>query len=120
MKTTRTPNLPIATLIGTASLAMTVAVAEDLDTRIGQLAFTHPFAEGYPTLPTAAKLYDEMDFQRACQAYLWSLPIVGFAEWQRAHEKDFGAGNGDIVSYKTYERVWENSLRDPAKTGPFR
>ena len=31
---------------------------------------------GYPTKDTVTKLYDEMDFQRAMQAYLWSFPAV--------------------------------------------
>jgi len=34
-------------------------------TRIGELAFTHDFANGYPTSETVDKLFDEMDFQRA-------------------------------------------------------
>jgi hypothetical protein len=29
---------------------------------------------GYPTGETVATLYDALDFQRACQAYLWALP----------------------------------------------
>ncbi len=36
--------------------------------RIGKLEFTHDFAKGYPTKKTVDKLYDERDFQRACQA----------------------------------------------------
>ncbi|MEI8251952.1 MAG: hypothetical protein WCF98_12340, partial [Synechococcus sp. ELA057] len=32
---------------------------------------------GYPTDATARKLYDELDLQRATQAYLWALPAVG-------------------------------------------
>lgn len=51
-----------------------------IDTRIGTLEFTHDFANGYPTYATVQKLYDERDFQRACQAYLWAKaagPIVG-------------------------------------------
>jgi len=44
--------------------------------RIGQLGFTHEFADGYPTDETVELLYDERDFQRACQAYLWARPPV--------------------------------------------
>jgi len=50
-----------------------------VETRIGTLDFTHDFANGYPTDQTVEKLYDERDFQRGCQAYLWSLPAVAFA-----------------------------------------
>ena len=73
-----------------------------VDTRLGVLEFTEGgFAGGYPTLDTVEKLYDEMDFQRATQAYLWALPIVSYGEWLRAHEKVFGAKDGQFVSYPT-------------------
>jgi hypothetical protein len=84
-----------------AALAFPIAVnaqTQMTDTRIGKLEFDH----GLPTEKTVAALYDEMDFQRACQAYLWALPIVNIGEWQRAHEMDFGAADGDIVIYTTY------------------
>jgi hypothetical protein len=29
-----------------------------------------------------------MDFQRAVQAYLWALPLVEMAEWQKAQLPD--------------------------------
>ena len=41
--------------------------AQEVQTRIGKLSFEG----GYPSQETVAKLYDEMDFQRAVQAYLW-------------------------------------------------
>lgn len=41
-----------------------------------------------------------MDFQRATQAYIWAIPIVSFAQWQKAHEETFGASSGDIVLYR--------------------
>jgi hypothetical protein len=37
-----------------------------VNSRIGELTFD----SGYPTEATARKLYDELDFQRAVQAYL--------------------------------------------------
>ena len=74
-----------------------------VDTRIGTLEFTHDFANGYPTDATIDKLYDERDFQRACQAYLWALPAVSFASWQRGLMKGLGARNGQVVSILSYE-----------------
>src|SRR5580704_4037458 len=59
---------------------MTTA-SRKIETRVGTLEFTHEFADGYPTDSTIQKLYDERDFQRACQAYLWSLPAVAFTAW---------------------------------------
>lgn len=79
------------------------AQSETVSTRIGELKFSHDFENGYPTDQTVQKLYDEMDFQRACQAYLWGLPIVSLAEWQNEHETVFGASNGDLVIYTTYK-----------------
>ena len=73
------------------------------DTRIGPLEFTHGFANGYPTDETVEKLYDERDFQRACQAYIWSLPAVSFTAWQRGITKQFGARNGQIVAILSLE-----------------
>ena len=74
-----------------------------VETRIGTLDFTHDFANGYPTDETVEKLYDERDFQRACQAYLWSLPAVAFTSWQRGTNKQLGAKNGQIVAILSYE-----------------
>jgi len=73
------------------------------DTRIGPLEFTHDFANGYPTDATVDKLYDERDFQRACQAYLWSLPAVSFKAWQRGINETLGAKNGQIVAILSLE-----------------
>jgi hypothetical protein len=74
-----------------------------IESRIGRLDFTHDFANGYPTDATIDKLYDERDFQRACQAYLWALPAVSFAAWQRGVTDELGARNGQIVAILSYE-----------------
>src|ERR1700733_12406325 len=76
---------------------------QQVETRIGRLEFTHAFANGYPTEATIEKLYDERDFQRACQAYLWALPAVSFTAWQRGFTKGLGARNGQIVALLSYE-----------------
>jgi len=74
------------------------AHAQEVQTRIGKLSFEG----GYPSPETVDKLYDEMDFQRAVQAYLWAIPLVGFAQWQQEHEYVFGAKDGDVVYYASY------------------
>jgi len=73
-----------------------------IETRIGALEFTHDFANGFPTDATVQKLFDERDFQRACQAYLWALPAVSFTSWQRGIN-GLGARNGQIVAILSYE-----------------
>ena len=75
---------------------------QTIETRIGTLEFTHDFANGFPTDATVHKLYDERDFQRACQAYLWALPAVSFTAWQRGIN-GLGARNGQIVAILSYE-----------------
>ncbi len=75
---------------------------ETLDTPIGRLSFTPDFINGYPSGESVELLFNQIDFQRACQAYLWSIPIVSFAEWQKAHEVTFKARSGDVVVYDNY------------------
>jgi hypothetical protein len=47
-------------------------------------------------------IFDELDYQMACQAYLWALPLVSYAQWQQQHRDVFGATNSDIVHYVSY------------------
>lgn len=68
------------------------------DTHIGKIVFDL----GFPAKESVTKLYDELDFQRACQAYLWGLPIVGFAEWQASTASSLGAGDLDYVVYSSF------------------
>jgi len=70
--------------------------AETLDTRIGKIELEN----GYPTKASVEKLFDEMDFQRATQAYIWALPAVGFHGLHLAHLNTFGAKDGDVVLYE--------------------
>jgi hypothetical protein len=104
--------------------------ATSIDTRIGKLDFTHGFAEGYPSADSVQKLYDELDFQRATQAYIWALPIVSLAEMQRAQHEVFGAADGEFVLFSSYKDklgvltpnvttpyLW--SFVDLEKTGPL-
>ena len=74
-----------------------------VETRIGELRFTNDFANGYPTDATVEKLFDELDFQRACQAYIWALPVVSMSQWQYAHNEQLGAKNGQIVFIESYD-----------------
>jgi hypothetical protein len=68
------------------------------DTRIGRIELD----QGFPSKDAVTKLYDELDFQRACQSYIWALPIVGFAEWQSSVAKSLGAGSLDYVLYNSF------------------
>jgi len=74
------------------------ALEGTVKTRIGELKFEM----GYPSDATIKKLYSELDFQRAVQAYLWALPLVEMAEWQKAQKDIFKAGTNDFVTYLTF------------------
>jgi hypothetical protein len=70
----------------------------NVESRLGKLELEN----GYPSEATAKKIYDDIDFQRACQAYLWALPMMGMVQWQDEQRQKFGAGNLDFVDYLTF------------------
>lgn len=55
-----------------------------------------------PARESIPAIFDELDFQFACQAYLWALPLVSYAQWKSQHEEVFGATSSDLVRYLTY------------------
>jgi hypothetical protein len=63
-----------------------------VETRLGTL----DYESGYPTAETTRKLYDEMDFQRAVQSYLWAYPAVSFESIQIASKEAFGTDFNDL------------------------
>lgn len=95
-------HLLAAALTGALAFAITGAQAETVDTRIGKLSFTHDFANGYPTQETVEKLYDERDFQRATQAYLWALPMVSIGELEDIYTTSPGVTSGDWMLIDTF------------------
>src|SRR5450631_953066 len=80
------------------AMAATTVCAETIDSRIGKL----DFELGVPTPQTATKLYDEMDFQRAVQSYLWGLTIVGMEQNRQGLVHDTGAKSGDLALYDDF------------------
>ncbi|WP_260683848.1 hypothetical protein [Rhodococcus sp. KBS0724] len=55
-----------------------------------------------PARADVGAVFDELDFQTAVQAYLWSLPIVSWAQWMDVHSTIFGATASDLVVYRSY------------------
>jgi hypothetical protein len=86
-----------AALVCAVAIATTGAYAQTIDTRIGKIETIN----GFPTAEAAMKIFDESDFQRATQAYLWALPAVGFHGLHLSHLNTFGAKDGEIVLYVT-------------------
>ena len=60
---------------------------EKLTTPIGDFEF---ILGGYPTKESAQKLFDALDFQRACQAYLDFMPAMSMYSLIEGQEKGFG------------------------------
>lgn len=52
-----------------------IAIPDRVDTRLGTLNFF----DGFPDRATVEKIYDNLDFQRAVQAYLLAIPAVSQA-----------------------------------------
>ncbi|MGB5702003.1 MAG: DUF1254 domain-containing protein, partial [Polyangiales bacterium] len=71
--TTRRPWIMVSAMCLFIAFALPVQ-GKTLDTSIGELEYE----AGYPTQETVEKLYNELDFQRAVQAYLWALPMASY------------------------------------------
>ncbi|MGC2615596.1 MAG: DUF1254 domain-containing protein [Terracidiphilus sp.] len=98
-----------------------------VNTRIGELKYENE----YPSKETVSKLYDEIDFQRACQAYLWGFPLVSAASVRRGLFEDIGATYNDFEMYPNYldanglwltgntTTIYSPAILDLAKDGPI-
>jgi hypothetical protein len=86
---------------------------EVIDTRIGKLTYE----SGYPSQDTVSKLYNEIDFQRACQAYLWGIPAVGLAKWRLAHRDVMKGKQGEMLSYLDFDE--KLGILTPNYTTPY-
>jgi hypothetical protein len=85
---------------------------------------------GYPSKQTAAKLYDELDFQRACQAYIWATPAVAMELLADALKKDLGLAFSDVGIFENFldaktlvatgngQSIYAFGCIDLSKTGP--
>ena len=90
----------IITLLLVAVFALSgFAQQGTVETRIGELEFKN----GYPSQKSVEKLYDEIDFQRACQAYLWGLPMLATEAFVESFKDDLGAQWGDLIEVKTFQ-----------------
>ena len=127
MMTVRKRSLIVAgALLGALASGTAPGSAQTIDPRIGELKYEN----GYPTRETSQKLYDEMDFQRACQAYMWSVPAVNFASIRAGWFRDLGATYNDIILYPDFldtkaiyltgnnTTIYAASQIDLAKDGP--
>jgi hypothetical protein len=108
--------MSLAWVLMLVSLILTPLVfaqnTQTVDTRIGKL----DFELGVPTQATVKNLYDQMDFQRACQLYIWALPLVEFGNLLDILEGITGAKPGDLTIYMRNE---QSVFLTPNATTPY-
>jgi hypothetical protein len=78
--TTATIALAQTTSRKTTPVPPGIAMPDLVETRLGPLSFS----DGFPSDATVEKLYDNLDFQRAVQAYLLAIPAVNQAAMRKA------------------------------------
>ncbi|MGE3875738.1 MAG: DUF1254 domain-containing protein [Parvibaculaceae bacterium] len=62
---------------------------ERIQTPIGEIRLT----DSYFNDNASKRLYDEMDYQRAVQLYIWSTPLVSVTTWRDNQGKAYGVKN---------------------------
>ena len=83
----RTPKMKMTT-----EIPPSLITPNTVETRIGTLKFT----DGFPDEATAAKVYDNLDFQRGVQAYLAALPAVSIEAFLKGFT-EFGSVNQTVL-----------------------
>jgi hypothetical protein len=87
---------PSATCKMTTPIPEGIALPDQFDSRLGTLKFF----DGFPDEATVEKLYDNLDFQRAVQAYLLGLPAAS-AVGMRKGLTGVGTPNTTIMTFET-------------------
>ncbi|MBW2606433.1 MAG: DUF1254 domain-containing protein [Deltaproteobacteria bacterium] len=82
------------------TLSTSIAEAKDISAQ-EYLASRVKLESGQPAVDQIQELYDEMDFQRAVQAYIWAIPFVSFAAFERGWKEDFGESMSRRVVFET-------------------
>ena len=74
----------------------TLAGDELISTPIGDIALRHSYFDD----DASRRLFDEMDYQRACQAYIWSTPLVSITAFRDGQISSYGVtGETDFVVF---------------------
>jgi hypothetical protein len=74
----------------------TLAGDELINTPIGDIELRHSYFDD----DASRRLFDEMDYQRVCQAYIWSTPLVSIAAWRDEQISSYGVtGETDFVVF---------------------
>lgn len=62
---------------------------ETIQTPVGDIKLDDTYFDD----DASKRLYDEMDYQRAAQAYIWSTPLVSVTTWRDNENRAFGVQN---------------------------
>ena len=74
----------------------TLAGDELISTAIADIELRHSHFDD----DASRRLFDATDYQRACQAYLWSTPPVSITAWRDAQTSGYGVtGETDFVVF---------------------
>jgi hypothetical protein len=77
-------------------IAPGIAIPDTVDTRIGTLRFV----DGVPDPETATKLFDQLDFQRAVEAFLAAMPAASMEALRQGIVR-FGPANTTVLIFET-------------------
>lgn len=87
---------------------------EVISTPIGAIELTDTYFDEN----ASKRLFDEMDYQRAAQAYIWSLPLVSSQTWRDTENAAFGVDSP--TDFVVLETVREKSgILTPNLTTPY-
>ncbi|WP_323012718.1 DUF1254 domain-containing protein [Castellaniella sp.] len=113
--------LALAALLTSTVFAEPIAMAdsklygtEKIQTPIGIINLIDTYFDN----DASKRLFDEMDYQRAAQAYIWSMPLVSSAIWRDRQNKAFGVKNPtDFVVLDTVKQ--KSGILTPNLTTPY-
>jgi hypothetical protein len=89
---------PPPTYAMTTEIPDNVLIPDEVDTRLGTLEFF----DGVPTAETAAKVWDQLDFQRAVESMILTTPAASLSGFRRGI-REFGPDNETAI-------IWEERL----------
>jgi len=78
-------------ILSVLTIAGSPAQADDSKTPQQYFADRIKLDAGQPAVESIPELYDELDFQRAVQAYIWATPFVALSVMFESQDRDFGA-----------------------------
>jgi hypothetical protein len=87
---------PLRHLTFATEIPPSVITPNTLQTRLGTLRCT----DGFPDDATVEKVYDNLDFQRAVQVFLASLPAASLVAMRKG-VRSFGPDNVTVVIFET-------------------